>query len=287
MRELNHAHCFVVPLDTGTALPLDRFEPGLSSVRAAFAGDDALHAVAEQMGDRYRSAGGPLVHGDYFPGSWLRTDAGIRIIDPEFCFQGDREIDVACAVAHLVLARQPPAVAAALSRRLRLRRVRSRRDRTLCRPGDRAATDRCRAASDRADGALASRGARARAPRGAGRQPRAAVGPAHDGAVHRHRRELGHRARDRDRPRTRWRRGDARLPQPRARRGGCGGDPRRHRQPARGPRRLRRRRPAGGPRLLRRAACGRGAHRRARQQCRGLRSPPRPDGRRARGRCSR
>ena len=111
MRELNHAHCFVVPLDTGTALPLDRFEPGLSSVRVAFAGDDALHAVAEQMGDRYRSAGGPLVHGDYFPGSWLRTDAGIRIIDPEFCFQGDREIDVACAVAHLVLARQPPAVA--------------------------------------------------------------------------------------------------------------------------------------------------------------------------------
>lgn len=111
MRELNRAHCFVVPLDAGTALPLDQFEPGLSSLRAALAGDDALHAVAEQMGDRYRSAGGPLVHGDYFPGSWLRTDVGIRIIDPEFCFQGDREIDVGCAVAHLVLARQPPAVA--------------------------------------------------------------------------------------------------------------------------------------------------------------------------------
>jgi 5-methylthioribose kinase len=111
MRELNHAHCFVIPLDGGTALPLDRFEPGLSGVRDAFARDEALRAVAERTGERYRTASGPLVHGDYFPGSWLRTDAGIRIIDPEFCFQGDREIDVGCAVAHLVLARQPPALA--------------------------------------------------------------------------------------------------------------------------------------------------------------------------------
>ena len=28
----------------------------------------------------------PLVHGDYFPGSWLHAGAGIRVIDPEFCF---------------------------------------------------------------------------------------------------------------------------------------------------------------------------------------------------------
>jgi 5-methylthioribose kinase len=111
MRELNHAHCFVVPLDAATALPLDRFEPGLASVRDAVSRDEALRAVAQQTGHRYRSAGGPLVHGDYFPGSWLRTSTGLRIIDPEFCFQGDREIDVGCAVAHLVLARQPPAVA--------------------------------------------------------------------------------------------------------------------------------------------------------------------------------
>jgi 5-methylthioribose kinase len=111
MRELNHAHCFVVPLDPATILPLDRFEPGLEARRLAFANDGALRAVAEQTGGRYRTEIGPLVHGDYFPGSWLRTAAGIRIIDPEFCFRGDREIDVGCAVAHLALARQPPAVA--------------------------------------------------------------------------------------------------------------------------------------------------------------------------------
>jgi 5-methylthioribose kinase len=111
MRELNHAHCFVVPLDPATSLPLDRFEPGLEGLRLALASDGAVRAAAEQTGERYRIEAGALVHGDYFPGSWLRTAAGIRIIDPEFCFQGDREIDVGCAVAHLVLARQPPAVA--------------------------------------------------------------------------------------------------------------------------------------------------------------------------------
>ena len=129
------------------------------------------------MGDRYRSAGGPLVHGDYFPGSWLRTDVGIRIIDPEFCFQGDREIDVGCAVAHLVLARQPPAVA---------QRFLDGYGSCACDPGAiarYAAMEIVRrligvaqlpiAPTER----LASRGALARAPGGAGRQPRAAVGP--------------------------------------------------------------------------------------------------------------
>src|SRR5262249_39013077 len=111
MRDLNHAHCFVVPLDPANGLPLDRFEPGLASAAAALTGDAAVRAVAADTGERYRSAPGPLVHGDYFPGSWLRTADGVRVIDPEFCFQGEREIDVGCALAHLVLARQAPASA--------------------------------------------------------------------------------------------------------------------------------------------------------------------------------
>jgi 5-methylthioribose kinase len=111
MRELNHAHCFVVPLDPANVLPLDRFEPGLGALRTGLANDVAFRDMADEMGERYRSVPGPLVHGDYFPGSWLRTVAGMRVIDPEFCFRGEREIDVGCAVAHLVLARQAPSVA--------------------------------------------------------------------------------------------------------------------------------------------------------------------------------
>src|SRR5262245_43466444 len=108
MRELNHLHCFVVPLDPANGLPLDRFEPGLTGTAATLAADAALRAVVDDLGARYLRAGGPLLHGDWFPGSWLRTAAGLRVIDPEFCFQGEREIDVGCGVAHLVLARLAP-----------------------------------------------------------------------------------------------------------------------------------------------------------------------------------
>ena len=111
MRELNHAHCFVVPLDPRTDLPLDRFEPGLAAAAATLAADVQFCEVAAGMGERYRGAPGPLVHGDYFPGSWLRTADGIRIIDPEFCFRGEREIDVGCALAHFALGRQSPETA--------------------------------------------------------------------------------------------------------------------------------------------------------------------------------
>jgi 5-methylthioribose kinase len=111
MRALNHLHCFVVPLDPANGLPLDRFEPGLGAAAATLAADGSLRAVVAAVGGRYLGAGGPLLHADWFPGSWLRTAAGLRVIDPEFCFQGEREVDVGCGVAHLVLARHSPAAA--------------------------------------------------------------------------------------------------------------------------------------------------------------------------------
>jgi 5-methylthioribose kinase len=108
MRELNHAHCFVVPLAPQGGVALDGVEPGLADAAAALAADAAIGALMATMGERYLDVGGPLLHGDWFPGSWLRTARGPCVIDPEFCFRGEREIDVGCAVAHLVLARQPP-----------------------------------------------------------------------------------------------------------------------------------------------------------------------------------
>jgi 5-methylthioribose kinase len=56
------------------------------------------------LGRRYLADGDTLVHGDYFPGSWLRSADGVRIIDPEFCFLGDGEFDYGILVAHLMLA---------------------------------------------------------------------------------------------------------------------------------------------------------------------------------------
>jgi 5-methylthioribose kinase len=109
MRALNHAHVFEVPFASSADLGIDRFEPGLTGAAAALARDAELMRRVREAGERYLADGPCLVHGDFFPGSWLRTPAGMRIIDPEFAFYGDPELDVGCALAHLALARRPAA----------------------------------------------------------------------------------------------------------------------------------------------------------------------------------
>lgn len=61
------------------------------------------------------------MHGDFFPGSWLRRDSLVFVIDPEFCFMGDAEFDYGVLTAHLILANasasQLDVVAAAVAAR--------------------------------------------------------------------------------------------------------------------------------------------------------------------------
>jgi len=107
MRALNHEHIFRLPLAKDNGLDLDAYSPGLHAV-ADHIKDDARYVEAvAALGRRYLDDGDALVHGDYFPGSWLRTGAGIRIIDPEFCFLGPAAFDLGVMLGHLCLARQP------------------------------------------------------------------------------------------------------------------------------------------------------------------------------------
>lgn len=107
MRRLNHAHIFHLPLSGELDLPLDDFEPGLGAAAQTVIRDSDYVGRIREAGERYLSTGECLAHGDYFPGSWLLTGQGPRIIDPEFCFLGDPEFDLGVAVAHLALARRP------------------------------------------------------------------------------------------------------------------------------------------------------------------------------------
>jgi 5-methylthioribose kinase len=107
MRQLNHQHIFEIPLANDNGIELDQLEPGLSIAAAKLRDDSAYLQLIRNTGDRYLSTGPVLLHGDYFPGSWLRAHDEIFVIDPEFCFYGDPEFDLACAMAHLCLAQQP------------------------------------------------------------------------------------------------------------------------------------------------------------------------------------
>jgi 5-methylthioribose kinase len=111
MRALNHAHIFTIPLTMDNGLDLDAIEPGLRRAAERLMSDSDYRAVVSETSERYLRDGPCLVHGDFFPGSWLRSERGLRVIDPEFSFPGDPEVDLACALAHLALARQPLEIA--------------------------------------------------------------------------------------------------------------------------------------------------------------------------------
>ncbi len=107
MRALNHAHVFEIPFQAGNGLDLEAITPGLSAAAARVHGDATLAKLARDLGrDVYLTDGVSLIHGDFFPGSLVRTPRGPRVIDPEFGFRGRAEYDVGVWLGHLVLAGQ-------------------------------------------------------------------------------------------------------------------------------------------------------------------------------------
>lgn len=119
MRSLNHEHIFALPLRRDNGLALEAITPGLSLLASQLQQDEAYCQEVGALGKRYLNAsqGMCLIHGDYFPGSWLKTSRRVFVIDPEFCFYGPPEWDLGVMIAHLHLAGQPHTSIANVSRR--------------------------------------------------------------------------------------------------------------------------------------------------------------------------
>jgi 5-methylthioribose kinase len=115
MRILNHEHIFRLPLAPDNGLDLDAFTPGLAEAALPLQRDSRYVSTVHELGEIYLRDDGPaLLHGDYFPGSWLETDRGPMVIDPEFCFFGPGELDLGVMLAHLYLAREPEPIVSRL-----------------------------------------------------------------------------------------------------------------------------------------------------------------------------
>lgn len=105
MRQLNHEHIFRVPFDENNGVALsDKLAASAETVRHS-----DLSAAARRLGDVYlghapHDSSPCLLHGDFYPGSWVRhCTMGVMIIDPEFAFIGPPEFDVGVMLAHLTL----------------------------------------------------------------------------------------------------------------------------------------------------------------------------------------
>ncbi len=110
MKALNHEHIFRYPFLQDNGLDLDTVLSGLKAAAQPFKEDATLKQKAAELGNLYLADGACLLHGDYFPGSWLRTANGVKVIDPEFCFFGPPEFEIGVTIAHLQMADQPAAL---------------------------------------------------------------------------------------------------------------------------------------------------------------------------------
>ena len=104
LRALNHQHIFVLPFVTDNGFSLDTIQDGLEAVSQAYKNDEKLKAQITLVGERYLSEGTTLLHGDYYPGSWMTKEDEVYVIDPEFSFKGFAEFDLGVMAAHMVMA---------------------------------------------------------------------------------------------------------------------------------------------------------------------------------------
>jgi len=107
LRQLNHEHLVVFPYlpAATTGFNPDDVLPGLADVAREVRADAALRAAAEATGRAYLAPGPCLLHGDFYPGSWLEVDGATYVIDAEFAHPGRPEYDLGVMVAHLHFAR--------------------------------------------------------------------------------------------------------------------------------------------------------------------------------------
>jgi 5-methylthioribose kinase len=103
MRKLNHEHIFRYPYAADNGLDLDTIMPGLQAVSQSYQRNDTLRRRIAELGALYLRPGDTLVHGDFYPGSWLRVPSGVKVIDPEFGFFGLAAFDVGVMLAHALL----------------------------------------------------------------------------------------------------------------------------------------------------------------------------------------
>ena len=108
LRRLNHQHIFVLPFLKDNGFNLEETQEGLTEIANRIRSDEQLISIIGGLGEQYLSPGEYLLHGDYYPGSWMSVDDAVVVLDPEFSFAGLREYDLGVMVAHLIMSSGDP-----------------------------------------------------------------------------------------------------------------------------------------------------------------------------------
>jgi 5-methylthioribose kinase len=106
MKALNHEHIFNYPFIENNGFDLNQVQEGLQELSLRYKTNTALKSKITAVGEQYLAISDTLIHGDFYPGSWLKVATGTKVIDPEFSFLGKAEFDLGVMIAHLKMAQQ-------------------------------------------------------------------------------------------------------------------------------------------------------------------------------------
>ncbi len=107
MKILNAEHIFNYPFQSNNGFNLDTIQTGLQAASLPYKNNSSLKKKIDHLLAIYMASGEYLLHGDYYPGSWLINATNTKVIDPEFCFYGTNVFDLSVLIAHLKMARCP------------------------------------------------------------------------------------------------------------------------------------------------------------------------------------
>ncbi|WP_034925244.1 phosphotransferase [Gillisia sp. CAL575] len=103
LRLLNHQHIFILPFLEESDFSLNAIQEGLQEIALKYKLDETLKKEISKVGQQYLTQGNTLLHGDYYPGSWMTKEDHIYVIDPEFSFMGFAEFDIGVLAAHSIM----------------------------------------------------------------------------------------------------------------------------------------------------------------------------------------
>ena len=103
MRKLNNEYIFEPPFSGDLENMMLEVNESLYNNAKDIILSERLKPRLNELSNIYTANLEHLSHGDFYPGSILKTENGLKIIDAEFSFLGPREWDVAIFAAHLML----------------------------------------------------------------------------------------------------------------------------------------------------------------------------------------
>ncbi len=106
LRRLNHEHIFVLPFSEHNPIDLEAIQEGLGVLASSVKCNTKLIEKVRQLGKLYMSLAtedSVLLHGDYYPGSWMKCKEAISILDPEFSFAGNAAFDLGVMIGHIFI----------------------------------------------------------------------------------------------------------------------------------------------------------------------------------------